>query len=336
MAAVQRCVSPKKLGRRYLGFELSPEYVAYIEARLGKTEVGDPVDGPEDPIQSAPATANGKHRRPKRDVELERVVTAAYQDVGDGLPADHLLCDPDLNRRFISSCRQQGIRGNAHIWNRQLLQLRKAGRLPKSTQAPVRLSQHRLDEIGPASEIAWRLMAIDYRRTLDELFCSPDFASEFDRLARVYGPQERDVDPIDYRRAALAIRKRSRSSRVTATEVFGDWTRGHRSLDRQDLMEAVDSLARPGAFVLYSGSDPVFAGSASDISEWLRRIVDNPHWQALGLDSIGWTSCDESPVRRFALKSALVQATRPMLNCPLLWADSEFPLPAAAISSSSR
>ena len=35
----------KKLGRRYLGYELSPEYAAQIEKRLASIEPGDPLDG---------------------------------------------------------------------------------------------------------------------------------------------------------------------------------------------------------------------------------------------------------------------------------------------------
>ena len=39
----------KKLGRRYLGFELSPDYAARADARLDEIEVGQPLDGGEEP-----------------------------------------------------------------------------------------------------------------------------------------------------------------------------------------------------------------------------------------------------------------------------------------------
>src|SRR4051812_2472473 len=42
-------VVAKKLGRRYLGFELSPEYAAQIQARLDPTEPGQPLEGAEEP-----------------------------------------------------------------------------------------------------------------------------------------------------------------------------------------------------------------------------------------------------------------------------------------------
>ncbi len=50
----------QKLGRRYLGFELSPEYTVNIRRRLENAKSGDPLDGSADPLQSAPRTADGR------------------------------------------------------------------------------------------------------------------------------------------------------------------------------------------------------------------------------------------------------------------------------------
>jgi site-specific DNA-methyltransferase (adenine-specific) len=50
----------KKLGRRWLGFELSSDYVKYAGERLASIHPGDPLDGPVDAIASAPSTANGR------------------------------------------------------------------------------------------------------------------------------------------------------------------------------------------------------------------------------------------------------------------------------------
>jgi site-specific DNA-methyltransferase (adenine-specific) len=57
-------VVAKKLGRRWIGFELSANYAERVQARLKAARGDDPLDGPEDPLTSAPATANGKRRRP--------------------------------------------------------------------------------------------------------------------------------------------------------------------------------------------------------------------------------------------------------------------------------
>ncbi len=50
----------KKLGRHFLGFELSPEYSARVRQRLARIQPGDPLDGAAEPLVSAPNTANGR------------------------------------------------------------------------------------------------------------------------------------------------------------------------------------------------------------------------------------------------------------------------------------
>jgi site-specific DNA-methyltransferase (adenine-specific) len=55
-------VVAKKLARRWLGFELSKNYADQAQARLAAIAEGDPLIGPEDPVTSAPSTAEGKRR----------------------------------------------------------------------------------------------------------------------------------------------------------------------------------------------------------------------------------------------------------------------------------
>jgi len=59
----------KKLGRRYLGFELSEQYAAQAQRRLDAIQPGAPLDGAAEPLVSAPDTANGRRldeRRPRK------------------------------------------------------------------------------------------------------------------------------------------------------------------------------------------------------------------------------------------------------------------------------
>ena len=67
----------KKLGRDYLGFELSANYVQKIQERLAAVQVGQPLDGAEEPTVSAPSTAQGRRledkppkrkKKPKADI----------------------------------------------------------------------------------------------------------------------------------------------------------------------------------------------------------------------------------------------------------------------------
>jgi len=60
----------KKLGRRFLGFELSKQYSERILHRLEPIRPGDPLDGAPEPLVSVPDTANGRRLdqvdRPRR------------------------------------------------------------------------------------------------------------------------------------------------------------------------------------------------------------------------------------------------------------------------------
>lgn len=52
----------KKLGRKFLGFDLSEQYITRGLERLAGIQTGDALDGSPEPTMSAPTTANGKRR----------------------------------------------------------------------------------------------------------------------------------------------------------------------------------------------------------------------------------------------------------------------------------
>jgi len=53
----------KKLGRRFLGCELSEAHAARIRERLAAVRVGQPLDGAPEPFKSVPPTAQGRRLR---------------------------------------------------------------------------------------------------------------------------------------------------------------------------------------------------------------------------------------------------------------------------------
>src|SRR5262249_60552198 len=59
-------VVAKKLGRRWLGFELSENYAAQSEARLAPPAGGEALEGAEEPRVSAPATPAAASARRRR------------------------------------------------------------------------------------------------------------------------------------------------------------------------------------------------------------------------------------------------------------------------------
>jgi site-specific DNA-methyltransferase (adenine-specific) len=63
-------VVAKKLRRRYLGFELSPEYAARIEARLEAATAGQPLEGSEEQLATNAAKPPRKRRSAKTDPTL--------------------------------------------------------------------------------------------------------------------------------------------------------------------------------------------------------------------------------------------------------------------------
>lgn len=69
----------KKMGRHFLGFDLSEQYAARIRDRLTGIAPGDPLDGAPEPLKSSPATAEGRRLRPEaeRGVKRRRKKTAA-------------------------------------------------------------------------------------------------------------------------------------------------------------------------------------------------------------------------------------------------------------------
>ena len=56
----------KKLGRSFLGLELSEAYAARINERLAGIASGDPLDGAPEPLKSVPATKDGRRLKPRR------------------------------------------------------------------------------------------------------------------------------------------------------------------------------------------------------------------------------------------------------------------------------
>lgn len=75
-------VVAKKLGRRFLGFELSENYAAQVQSRLAAVSAGDPLSGAEEPRVSAPTTENGHKLGERKKKPLGRPRKAQPTDWG--------------------------------------------------------------------------------------------------------------------------------------------------------------------------------------------------------------------------------------------------------------
>jgi site-specific DNA-methyltransferase (adenine-specific) len=182
-----------------------------------------------------------------------------------------------------------------------------------------------MDRFGFASEVAWRLLAIDYRKTLDEILCSPDFAAEFDRLATEFGPMDRSVTSLEFRRAAFSIRKRSKNAR-TAAKQFSEWMqKNKKKLQRIDIDGPLESLEIPGVCILCTGDIGFYAGETTNMRIRVEEALANPRWNDLNPDNVAFVPNSGTLRTKYALKSALVTRESPLLNCRVLNNKSELP-----------
>lgn len=125
-------VVSKKLGRRFVGFELSEEYAKAGTARLDQTNVGDVLTGAPEPKMSAPQTWQGKANKktrqqqaalaakPAAPVPLDQRIAEA---INDGLLAawkslnavgtvEDVLNDEAMADAFYAKCEELGIPGS--------------------------------------------------------------------------------------------------------------------------------------------------------------------------------------------------------------------------------
>ncbi|MGI9472024.1 MAG: DNA methyltransferase [Rubripirellula sp.] len=314
----------KKLGRQWIGTELSKEYVGKIKGRLDKCEVGDLLDGPEDPLRSAPTTSRGKKRtqfkngRPviTLDKKSEAAVIKAFKSASKGHSTDYLLCDLELGKAFVKECRSRSIPGDPRMWNSFLLRIRKSGKLPKSTNPGRRLSYADMDPYSDASEAAMKLIGLDYGMTLDELLCSPQAASEFDQLASQLAP---GYSSFEYRWAALALRKRAGTKRLKrfAADQQEHW-RQQRTPTRRLIEDCLKAKYEcPGVYVVLDDDATLYVGATRNVRDRLEKLLNTESWMKFAPTAVRvWPV--ENEQEQFGLRSYLVNKDKPLLNSDYL------------------
>ena len=317
----------KKLGRQYLGVELSKDYVSRIQARLDGCKAGDLLDGTDGPSSGVP-TSKGKRRtkfvngRPVISLsgESEQAIIDAFMQAADGYSADYVLCDPERSTQFLKRCREIGIPGDPRLWNSFLLRVRKAGKLPRAEATGQRLSSQEMDPYTDGSEVSSRLITLDYGLTLDELLCSPEAVAEFDKMATEFSP---GFKPFHYRWAALALRKRATTKRfrTAASEQFKHW-KAQKAPRRRALSQlASKQYARPAVYALYDGKFPVYVGETRNLKQRIEHLLESEMWSRFNVDTIRiWDVAQE--LDQFALRSFLVTTQQPLLNSDFLVLDA--------------
>ena len=324
----------KKLGRRWIGFELSKEYVARINQRLEHANVNDPLDGFADPLASAPATTSQRAKRlngsatktaSRRaaqngvDKDLCKGLVSAFKETHQGFALDRVLADPDLSLALIERCRALGLDGNPELWNRKLMGLRKAGHLGGLSRRTLTFRLENMDAFSFASEIAMQQLNVEYGATLDDVLCDPNLAARFDEWAANVAPGH---TPLEYRWAALALRKYAKKVKETAREKYRDWSSKppKRSVPIDDVRSLKHSDGPGVHFIVGAEKERYYVGQTCNLQRRVELISTIEWWRALGPL---WTwfvpSAANTPIpHQIALQSALVERFHPILNSRLL------------------
>ena len=282
----------KKLGRRYLGFDLSESYVEHGQARLNAIRVGDPLDGSPEPLMTPTATKELGSKSIKSKVarkaapssvrlldfmeekpadrfgesQLEETLhglVLAFRDSHQGQSLDRMLADPDRNAALAEACRRRELIGNPRTWNTLLLQLHKHGALTVAEPVqPTGRTWAECDFSLPASELALqRMLEQNQARCLDEILCDPELAAQFDQLAATLIP---GFQPFDYRWAAIKLQTEAQQALARAAALFPPrqqppavpWT-----------PSVVESLPQqPGVYLLCRpDQQPLYVGETLDL-----------------------------------------------------------------------
>jgi site-specific DNA-methyltransferase (adenine-specific) len=332
----------KKLGRRFLGFDLSEDYVRFGLDRLDAIRVGDRLDGSPEPMKSARPTTKPNRKKGlskrskatsrqdnlrKREAHYDKAqlemtlqgIAEAFRATHDGFSADRVVADPDLNNEFISACTNLGLVGDARMWNILLFRLRKTGKLAEiQTLHQTDLSWEACDKFIFASEIAWQSMLNnDSAESLDEILCDPALATEFDRLAGQFAPGHK---PLDYRWAALKLRKEAKYARSRASVLESLKSRHPRFGEKvpMDDLKPGKLPAEPGLYILsQTRTDKLYVGETLNLRTRLTlRPAQKKAWLSFS-DSVSvqmWPM-DCSTAGKLAWQSCLVKKYKPRLNC---------------------
>lgn len=327
-------VVAKKLGRRWVGFETSPQYVQHANARIAAVRAGDPIEGPEDPLTSVPPTP--LRRGMQRDRVDEQGLLAAFEKASEGFSVDRVIADPVLNAAFIDACSRRGLSGRPRDWNLGLLGMRKAGKMVHCvTSRRTEFSAQQMDRYEFASEIALRRMLDMGYPSIDFVLGDPQAALQFDELARSLAP---GFSSLEYRWAVLYLRKGARSWRQAAREYQGGlaWNAAETELTQRGLARL---RSRPGVYWLALrlwtkergvASKIVYVGETRNLQQRAESTLNNQ----TGLDRLlaernlafGYFELQMlNARRRRGLQSWLIRCNDPPMNFPELAADVPAP-----------
>jgi site-specific DNA-methyltransferase (adenine-specific) len=300
-------VVAKKLGREWIGFELSEKYAQQATSRIANAQIGQVLEGAPEPLISAPKTPN-------------KAILDAYRAAHHGFSTDRVIADPELNQVYIDYCRRLGIIGQPVDWNRALLGLRKSGKvvgLPATRRTTF--SRTELDRYIFASEIAMRRLFDEKGLSFDDVLCDPGHAKLFDDIARSFAP---GFSSLQYRWAGLTLRKEARDRRNGSRQLTPNLLQRRFTPPRPVENTVIEKMyKRPGIYLVCDDRTKHFyAGETCDLGIRCHYQFEEPAacqtWAAVCSDiRIQFLHLpDTSDKKRRALQSHFIAKFKPLLN----------------------
>lgn len=337
-------VVAKKLGRLWLGCDISREYVKRGLERLEAARVGDRLEGAAEPLVSAPKTppqrpemvrdgraARPNAKRPTREkanvppppdrdgkslLLVQRGLRDAFVQVGNGFSLDRVVADPDLNQKLVDRCRRFGLPGDARSWNRMLFRMRKAGLLADiATYQRTKIGWPECDPFLFASEIAWRQVMLTHEEahSLDDIVCDPALVGAFDQVAASLCP---GFSLFHYRWGALKLRKEANAARSRA-RFLAPFRLGSAISVKQLKSQIVPS--GPGVYLISDGDSgkSLYGGQALHLADRLcqAHAANLDHWVVWTNDpAVRVFAADCATPELLAYQSLLIREHKPTLN----------------------
>lgn len=152
----------------------------------------------------------GNSTRHRFDIEDDRKVLRAFEDVRDGAAPDRILFDKRLAARFRRRCKELGLDAPDGFAGRRLLNIRKN----PSRYAKLGIALRPTTKSDPqpsivplyahAIEFAMVRLKYLYGASIDDILLEPSLGAQFEALASAIAPT---VKPMDLRLGALYLRK---------------------------------------------------------------------------------------------------------------------------------
>jgi len=204
------------------------------------------------------------------------IVREAYLEVFDGYSTDRVVADPDRSCLFVQACWKRGAQASQSFLNRQLLNARKANKIGKIDGVKAyRVPRSQMDNYLFASEVGLRLVQdIEYvksgrRVSLDDILCDPKLGKAFVDATSSISP---GFKPVDYRWAALSVRKAFNRKSAKNLEIKGpDFTQ----LGTRDRILPSKLPKGSGFFWLACDDLSFYIGHSESIRRQIEMLVES-------------------------------------------------------------